>query len=60
MHEDIDIVNSPDGNTPYTFAKNIDDVIESLKQVSVSLFKSFELNLSKGNIDKCYFLISTD
>ena len=42
MHEDIDIANSPDGNTPYTFAKNIDDVIESLKQVSVSLFKSFE------------------
>ena len=45
MHEDIDIANSPDDNTPYTFAKNIVDVIESLKQASVSLFKSFELNL---------------
>ena len=60
MHEDIDIANSPDDNTPYTFAKNIVDVIEFLKQASVSLFKSFELNLSKGNMDQCYFLTSTD
>ena len=45
---------------PYTSAKNIDDVIESLEQPSVSLFKWFELNLLKGNADKFHFLTSTD
>ena len=45
---------------PYTSAKNIDDVIESLKQPSVSPFKWLKLNLLKGNANKFHFLTSTD
>ena len=59
MHGDIDIANSADDNMPYTSAKYM-DVIESLEQASVALFKWFELNLLKGNAVKCRFLISTD
>ena len=60
MHGDIDTANFADDNTYYTTAKNIDDVIKSLEQVSASLFKWFELNLLKGNAGKCHFLTSTD
>ena len=34
-------------------------VIESLQRASVSLFGWFENNLSKGNADKCHFIVST-
>ena len=50
MHGDIDIANFADDNMPYTSAKNT-DVIESLQQASVSLFRWFELNLLKGNVN---------
>ena len=43
----------------HTSTKNT-DAIESLEQASISLFKWFELNLLKGNADKCHFLTSTD
>ena len=36
---DIDITNFGDENTPCTSAKNADDVIKSLQQASMSLFK---------------------
>ena len=59
IHSDIDIANFADDNTPYLSAKNIEDVIESLGRASVSLFRWFENNLLKGNVDKCHFLVST-
>lgn len=59
MHEDIDIANSADNNTPYTSAKYM-DVVEFLEKASVSLFKWFEINLLKANVSKCRFLTSID
>lgn len=40
-------------------AKNVENVIESLKWASVSLFRWFNNNLLKGKDDKCHFLVST-
>ena len=59
MHNDIDIANFADDNTPHLSTKNVEDVIECLERVSVSLFRCFENNLLKGNSDKCHFLAST-
>ena len=42
IHNDIDITNFPDDNTPYLSAKNVEDLIESLERPSVSLFRWFE------------------
>ena len=50
MHGDTDIANFADEKTPCTSAKNT-DVIELLEQASVSLFKWFELNLLKSNVN---------
>ena len=58
IHSDIDIANFADDNTPYLSAKNIEDIIESLEQASVSLFRWFENNLLKDNADKFHFLVS--
>ena len=53
IHSDIDIANdNTDDNMQYLSAKNVEDVIESLEQASVSLFRWFENNLLKGNADK--------
>ena len=59
IHSDIDIENFADDNTRYLSAENVEDVIESFEQASVSLLRWFENNLSKGNADKCHFLVST-
>ena len=59
IHNDIDIENLADDNTRYLTAKNVEDVIESFEQVSVSLLRWFENNLLKGNADKCHFFVST-
>ena len=57
IHNDIDIANFADDNTPYLSAKNTEDVIESLERASVSLFRWFENNLLKGNADKYHFFL---
>ena len=36
IHDNIDIANSADDNTPYTSANDRDDTLESLKQQSLS------------------------
>ena len=36
MHGDIDTANFADDNTPYTSARNIDDVTEFLEQVQIN------------------------
>ena len=38
---------------------NIDNVIESLEQVSDALFTWLKNNRLKNNIDKCHVLVST-
>ena len=42
----------PDNITPYTGGKNIQDVITSLENCALVLFKWFENNLMKANSDK--------
>ena len=59
--KDVDIANFTDDNTPFTSANNIiDDLIDSLKKASSSLFKWFEDNLFKSNPDKYHLLASTN
>ena len=43
-----------DDNTPYTSGQNIDNVIRSLENDSVRLFKWFSDNQMKANKDKCH------
>ena len=59
IYSDNDVAHFADDNTPYLSAKNVDDVIESLERASASLFRYFENNVLKGNVDKCHFLVST-
>ena len=45
-----------DGTTPYTGGKNTQDVITSLENCALVLFKWFENNLMKANSDKSHLL----
>ena len=45
--------------TPYTGGKNTQDVITSLENCALVLFKWFENNLMKANSDKSHLLLST-
>ena len=47
-----------DNNTPYTSGQNIDNVIRTLENDSVRLFKWFSNNQMKANMDKCHLLQS--
>ena len=43
-----------DGTTPYTGGKNTQDVITSLENCALVLFRCFENNLMKANRDKSF------
>ena len=45
-------------HTPYTPGQNIDNVIRTLENDSVRLFKWFSNNQMKANKDKCHLLLS--
>ena len=60
MCSDIDIANLQDDNMAYISTEKIDEFMEPLRQVLVSLFKRLEHNLLKGNADKFDFLVSND
>ena len=47
-----------DDNTSYTSDQNIDNVIRTLENDSVRLFKWFSNNQTKANKDKCHLLLS--
>ena len=47
-----------DDNTPYTSGQDIDNVIRTLENDSVKLFKCFSNNQMKVNKDKCHLLLS--
>ena len=49
--------NYADDTTPYTGGKNTQDVITSLENCALVLFKWFENNLIKANSDKSHLLL---
>ena len=53
------VANYADDTTPYTGGKNTQDVITSLENCALVLFKWFENNLMKANSDKSHLLLST-
>ena len=59
MLTDIDIASYADDSTPFLVENNIDNVIESLEQVSDAFFIWFKNNRLKSNIDKRHVLVST-
>ena len=52
-------MDNADDTTPYTGGKNTQDVITSLENCALVLFKWFENNLMKANSDKSHLLLST-
>ena len=52
------IANFADDITSYTGGKNTQDVITSLENCALVLFKWFENNLMKANSDKSHILLS--
>ena len=55
---ETEIASYADDNTPYTSCQNIDNVIRTLENDSVRLFKWFSNNQMKANKDKCHLLLS--
>ena len=55
---ETDFASYADDNTPYVTGDSIEDVINSLENVSVTLFRWFADNQIKANKDKCHLLIS--
>ena len=53
-----DFASYVDDNTPYVTGDSIENVINSLENVSITLFKWFEDNQMKANKDKCHLLMS--
>ena len=45
-------------NTPYLSGDSVDDVIKSLEDDSINLFKWFLENQMKANSDKCHLITS--
>ena len=56
--EDTDIASYANDKTPYVVADNIDGVIKILEETSEILFRLFNDNLMKINVDKCHLLVS--
>ena len=56
--KDVDIVSYAD-SSPFVIADDINGVIASLEKASKALFEWFEINLLKGNADKCHLLVSS-
>ena len=42
--KDVNIANFADDNTPYTFAKSTDELIESLKKLRILFFSGYGLS----------------
>ena len=55
--EDCDIANYADENTPYLREKNVEKVLNGIKNVLSNLFQWFTKNELKGNASKCHLLI---
>ena len=55
---ETDFVSYADDNTPCVLGDSIEDVIKSLEDGSITLFKWFLDNQLKANSDKCHFITS--
>ena len=55
---ETDFASYADDNTPYALGDNIDDIIKSLEDDSINLFKWFLDNQMKANSDKCHLITS--
>ena len=55
---ETDFASYADDNTPYALEDSINDVIKSLEDDSVNLFKWFLDNQMKSNSDKCHLVTS--
>ena len=53
----MDIANFADDNTPYTFVKKINELIESLEKTLNTLFQWLKDSIFKGNPNKCHLLV---
>ena len=56
---DVDFVSYIDDNTPIFVGDDLNDVILKLKNASKTLFKWFNDNQMKANLDKCHFVCSS-
>ena len=55
---EIDFTSYTDDNTPFVSNDRLDDVLDSVKNVSVKLFDWFPNSQMKANPDKCHLLTS--
>ena len=55
---EADFASYADNNTPYKTANTIDEVIQSLHNGSMMLFKCFSDNPMKATISKCHLLVN--
>ena len=55
---ETDFASYADDNAPYALGDNIDDIIKSLEDDSINLFKWFLDNQIKANSDKCHLITS--
>ena len=55
---DINFASYTDDNTPYCTGKTPEKVTSQLEKSSKSIFEWFEINILKGNPDKCHLLLS--
>ena len=58
--EDFGIASYANDNTPYVKPINMDEVVKSLEEALIKLFKWFSDNLMKSNANNCDLLVSTN
>ena len=58
--DDVDVASYADDNTPCTYGKFPDKVLEKLDCASRNIFEWFSNNAMNANLDKCHFLSSLD
>ena len=56
----VDLASYGDDNTPYTYGKVSNKVLEKLECASRNIFEWFFNNAVKANSDRCHFLSSLD
>ena len=57
--EGYDIASYADGNTSNFGGEATENLVLNLEKISKNLFQWIYLNQMKGNLDKCYLLLST-
>ena len=60
MGDDVNIGSYADNTTPYISGTNIKEVIETLENISITMFSWFKFNGIKANSDECHLLLSSD